>query len=217
MKLHPPIDQFVVPPFVGFPREGITFLRRLKKNNNRDWFAKHKKEYEEFVKLPMQSLIVMLQGPMMTIAPEFEFNPKRSLFRIYRDTRFSKDKTPYKTHVSAIFHPKGHWEESAGYYLHIEPGEIYLGGGIYMPDGIQLKKIRTAIATRANEFLAIVENKHFKNRFGILEGSKLQRNPQGFRPDHPLIEWLKYKQFYAGVSWKTDQCFSPKFADTVTS
>src|SRR5271169_89854 len=217
MKLHPPIDQFVVPPFVGFPREGITFLRRLKKNNNRDWFAKHKKEYEEFVKLPMQSLIVMLQGPMMTIAPEFEFNPKRSLFRIYRDTRFSKDKTPYKTHVSAIFHPKGHWEESAGYYLHIEPGEIYLGGGIYMPDGIQLKKIRTAIATRANEFLAIVENKHFKNRFGILEGSKLQRNPQGFRPDHPLIEWLKYKQFYAGVSWKTDVCFSPKFADTVTS
>ena len=217
MKHNPIIDQFILPPFVGFPKEGITFLQRLKKNNNRDWFAKHKNEYEEFVKLPMQSLIVALQAPMMAIAPEFEFNPKRSLFRIYRDTRFSKDKTPYKTHVSAIFHPKGHWEQSAGYYLHIEPGEIYLGGGIYMPDGIQLKRIRSAIATRADEFLSIIGDKNFKKRFGVLEGSKLQRNPQGFRGDHPMIEWLKYKQFYAGVSWKTDVCFSPKFTDKVIS
>src|ERR1700741_1275629 len=140
------MDIQIFPPFNGFPREGIKFLRQLKKNNNRDWFAEHKQEYEEFVKFPMQSLIASLHEPMLKLAPEFEVNPKRSLFRIYRDTRFSKDKTPYKTHVSAIFHLKGGWAESAGYYVHIEPGEIYLGGGIYMPSGPQLKKIRSAIA-----------------------------------------------------------------------
>jgi len=215
MKQLPVIDLLVLPPFVGFPREGIKFLRQLKKNNNRDWFANHKTEYEEFVKLPMQSLISTLQTPMMKLAPEFEFNPKRSMFRIHRDTRFSKDKTPYKTHVAAIFHPEGHWEESAGFYLHIEPEEVYLGGGIYMPDGVQLKKIRTAIANRSGEFLSIVQGRTFKNRFGKLEGSKLQRNPQGFFQDHPMIEWLKYKQFFAGVSWKTDECFSPKFVEKI--
>lgn len=215
MKQLPIIDLLVLPPFVGFPREGITFFKQLKKNNNREWFTNHKTEYEEFVKMPMQALISALQMPMMTIAPEFEFNPKRSMFRIHRDTRFSKDKTPYKTHVAAIFHPKGHWEKSAGLYLHIEPAEIYLGGGIYMPDGVQLKKIRNAIANRSDEFLSIVQEEKFKTRFGKLEGSKLQRNPQGFLQDHPMIEWLKYKQFFAGVSWKTEECFSPKFVDKI--
>lgn len=207
------MDFRLFPPFDGFPLEGIKFLAQLKKNNNREWFAKHKHEYEEFVKLPMQSIIASLQAPLSKIVPELDVNPTRSIFRIYRDTRFSKNKTPYKTHVAAVFHPKGHWEEGAGYYLHIEPSEIYLGGGIYMPNGPQLKKIRTAIAAHPKEFRSIVEHKKFKKRFGNLEGAKLQRNPKGFSIDDPMIEWLKFKQFFTGVSWKEKECYSVKFID----
>lgn len=217
MKKSGLLDIEIFPPFNGFPREGMKFLRQLKKNNSRDWFARHKREYEEFVKLPMQCLIATLHEPMSKMAPEFEINPKRSLFRIYRDTRFSKDKTPYKTHVSAIFHLKGRWEESAGYYVHIAPGDCYLGGGIYMPNGPQLKKIRTAIAQQPQKFRSIVENKNFEKRFKKLEGSKLQRNPQGFPADHPMIEWLKFKQFFSGISWEEAECYSPKFVDKIIS
>ena len=146
MKPEMMLDAEMFPPFDGFPKEGIKFLTQLKKNNNRPWFNKHKSEYEDFIKLPIQSLIASLKAPMAKVAPEIEVNPKRSMFRIYRDIRFSKNKAPYKTHVAAVFHLKGNWQNSAGYYVHIEPKVIYVGGGIYMPDSTQLKKIRHAIA-----------------------------------------------------------------------
>jgi uncharacterized protein (TIGR02453 family) len=209
------LDESIFPPFEGFPVEGIDFLKRLKKNNSREWFAKHKSEYEDFVKLPMQSLITSLKAPMAGLMPEIDVNPKRSMFRIYRDTRFSKNKTPYKTHVAAVFHLRGHWQDSAGYYVHIEPGNIYVGGGIYMPDSQQLKLIRHAIAERAEEFRLIVESKIFKKRFESLEGEKLQRAPLGYPLDHPMIDWLKYKSFYTGVEWNEKECHSPKFLDKV--
>ncbi len=138
MKQRFSIDDELFPPFDGFPPEGLKFLRALKKNNNREWFAENKSRYEEFVKLPMQSLIAALKHPMERVAPEIHVDPKRAMFRIYRDTRFSKNKLPYKTHVAAVFHRPGHWEGSAGYYVHIEPGAVYVGGGIYIPDGDQL-------------------------------------------------------------------------------
>ncbi len=209
----PDIELF--PPFSGFPREGIEFLKKLKKNNNREWFNKHKPEYEEFVKLPMQSFISSMEQPMAKIAPEIQVDPKRSMFRIYRDTRFSKNKAPYKTHVAAVFHMKGHWEESAGYYVHIEPDGVYVGGGIYMPDSDMLKKIRRTISEKSNEFLAIVNNKRFKKVFDKLEGEKLQRAPLGFPVDHPMIEWLKHKSYYTGVEWAVRESFSPAFVDNV--
>lgn len=209
------LDAAMYPPFDGFPKEGITFLKKLKKNNNREWFAKHKHEFEESVKLPMQSLIATMKQPMASAAPEFLVDPKKSMFRIYRDTRFSKDKSPYKTHAAAVFHLKGHWEQSAGYYLHIEPGEVFLGGGIYMPNGSQLKSIRSAIDARSKEFLTIVQHKTFKKIFGELKGEKLQRSPLGFSPDHPMAEWLKLKQFFAHVSWKERECYSPGFVSNV--
>ena len=209
------LDSEIFPPFEGFPVESIEFLKRLKKNNNRDWFAKHKSEYEDFVKLPMQSLIASLKIPMAKVTPEIDVNPSRNMFRIYRDTRFSKNKTPYKTHVAAVFHLKGHWQQSAGYYVHIEPGNIYVGGGIYMPDGNQLKLIRHAIADRSKEFSSIVERKTFKKKFNSLEGEKLQRAPLGYPPDHPMIDWLKYKSYYTGVEWNEDECYSPKFIEKI--
>jgi uncharacterized protein (TIGR02453 family) len=216
MKPLLPIDIEMFPPFEGFPKEGLKFLKQLKKNNNREWFGKHKAEYEEFVKLPIQSLIASLKAPMVKFAPEIDVNPKRSLFRIYRDTRFSKNKAPYKTHVAAVFHLKGHWEDSAGYYVHIEPGTIYIGGGVYRPNSDQLKKIRSAIAERSKEFLDIVQSKIFMKRFRVLEGEKLQRAPLGYPTDHPMVEWLKYKSFYTGVERGEKECFSAQFVESIT-
>ena len=205
----------IYPPFEGFPLEGIRFLQRLKKNNNRGWFTQHKVEYEDFVKLPMQSLIAALKEPMAKFVPEIHVDPKRSMFRIYRDTRFSKNKTPYKTHVAAVFHMKGHWEDSAGYYIHIEPGAIYVGGGIYMPVSDQLKRIRRAIADNPKEFLSIVSDDAFVRKFKALEGEKLQRIPLGFPKDHMMAEWLKHKSFYTGIQWEEKKCHTVKFVGNI--
>jgi len=202
------IDLDFYPPFEGFPQKGIAFLKQLKKNNRRDWYEKHRSDYESFVKLPMQSLIAALGPHIQSFAPEYEVNPKRSLFRIYRDVRFSKDKRPYKTHVAAHFvlrgKPKG--TEGSGYYIHIEPGEVFVGAGIYMPDNDQLKKIRKRIADNSAEFLAMVNNKSMSRVLGKLEGEKLQRVPKGYDPEHPLAEWLKFKQFFVGTSWPEKRC-----------
>jgi len=216
-KEIPLSDLELFPPFVGFPRDGIDFMKRLKRNNNRPWFEKHKEVYETVVKLPMQSLIAALQPHFDVFAPEFDVHPKKSLFRIYRDVRFSKDKTPYKTHVAAHFvlrgKPKG--IEGSGYYLHIEPGEVFLGGGIYMPDGDQLKKIRRAIAGQPDRFLSILEQKQFKKIFKRLQGETLQRVPQGYEPGHPMAEWLKYKQFFVWVEWAEAKSLRQKFVTDV--
>ena len=165
----------------------------------------------------MQCLIASLQPHFESFAPEFDVNPKRSLFRIYRDIRFSKDKTPYKTHVAAHFvlkgRPKG--TEGSGYYVHIEPGEVFVGGGIYMPAGDQLKKIRRAISDRQKEFVAIVTSKDFVKLFGTIEGERLKRIPQGYEEDHPMSEWLKLKQFFVGVEWPERKCLKPSFANEV--
>ena len=209
------LDAEMFPPFDGFPKEGIKFLKQLKKNNNRDWFNKHKSEYEDFLKLPLQSFISSVKAPMAKVAPEIEVNPKRSIFRIYRDIRFSKNKAPYKTHVAAVFHLKGNWQNSAGYYVHVEPGIIYVGGGMYMPDSSQLKKIRHAVADNPKEFLSIVTSDTFEKKFKKLEGEKLSRMPLGFPKDHMMGEWLKFKSFYTGVEWDEKECHTMKFLDKV--
>ncbi|HLP16731.1 MAG TPA: DUF2461 domain-containing protein [Bacteroidota bacterium] len=200
--MRPMIEDEFYPPFNGFPDEMIPFFKKLKRNNNREWFAKHKQEYEEIVKFPMQCYIASLAPLFAEFAPEFDVNPKRSIFRIYRDTRFSSDKTPYKTHAAAHFVLKGMPKGlvGSGYYFHIEPGEVFLGAGIYIPDGVQIKKIRAAIDAHATEFLAIINNKKFIKRFGTLTGQKLQRVPTGYAPDHPMADYLKLKQFFVGVT-----------------
>jgi uncharacterized protein (TIGR02453 family) len=213
MSQIPTIDFDLFPPFEGFPKEGIKFFTRLRKNNNREWFEKHKIEFESYAKVPMQSYVVALQMYFARFAPEFDLNPNRSIFRIYRDVRFSADKTPYKTHIAAHFvlrgKPKGFI--GSGYYIEINPDEIYVGGGIYIPDGDQLKKIRKAIALRGKEFLSIVENRRFKKLFAPFEWKKLQRIPKGYEEDHPMADWLKYKQFFVGVSWPVTKCYKKSF------
>ena len=133
--------------FTGFPEEGLRFLRALKRNNNREWFQAHKSDYEEFIKKPMEGLVLSLGSDLSKIAPEIVATPKASLFRIYRDTRFSKDKSPYKTHVAASFPHRGlDKHQGAGLYLHIAPTEVFLGGGIYMPASEDLSAVRHHIA-----------------------------------------------------------------------
>lgn len=213
------LDEEQYPPFEGFPKKGFAFFRGLKKNNNREWFEEHKHEYEEHVKLPMQSMVAALKPHFAQFAPEFDINPKRSIFRIYRDVRFSNDKTPYKTHVAAHFvlrgTPKGFL--GSGYYLHVDSSECFVGGGIYMPDSGQLKEIRKAIAGHGEEFLAIMNARPFKKRFGRMEGDRLQRMPKGYDEEHPMGEWLKLKQFFVGVSMKGDTCLTAGYVKMAAS
>jgi len=220
MSLVHPLDDVLYPPFGGFPKRGIEFLKKLKRNNNRPWFQRHKEEYEMNVRFPMQCLIATLAGKLRDEIPEFEFHPRRSIFRIYRDVRFSKNKAPYKTNIAASFQPRGAPAgiEFPGLYIGIEPGEIFVGGGLYLPSSAQLKAIRRTIVDQPDEFLAIVEDRRFKKRFGSILGEKLQKAPLGFAKDHPLIDYLRYKQFYVGVEWDDESpCYSKKFADTVAA
>ena len=216
MKPHV-LEELDYPPFAGFPKEGIRFLKALKKNNNRPLFQKRKDEYEEVVRFPMQCLIAALAVRMADVAPEIEFSPKRSIFRIYRDTRFSKNKTPYKTNIAASFEVKGRKgpTESPGLYVGIAPGEIFIGGGVYMPWGEQLKSIRRSIAERAEEYLAVVNEKRFTKRFGGIMGENLAKAPLGYPKDHPMIEHLRHKQFFVGVEPNESACHSPKFLNLV--
>ena len=215
----PAFDIERYPPFEGFPKQALDFFKKLKRNNDRAWFEKHKHEYEEFAKLPMQSLLAALQREMAAFAPEFDLNPKRAVFRIYRDVRFSKDKTPYKTHIAAHAvlrgMPKGFL--GSGYYFHVDPKECFVGGGIYMPDGDQLKKIRASLAARGDEFLEIVNHKKFRKRFGKLSGDKLQRMPKSYEETHPMAEWLKFKQFFVGVSLPPTACLNRGYVGVVSA
>src|SRR5438876_8210086 len=143
--------------FSGFPKEGLRFLPSLKRNNNREWFQEHKGIYEEHVKRPMTDLISALAEDFQEFAPEMVASPKVSAYRIYRDTRFSKDKSPYKTHVAAVFPRSGLTKhEGAGFYLHIDPAELLIGGGLYMPLPEDLNSVRRYIAENPDTFLGIV-------------------------------------------------------------
>jgi uncharacterized protein (TIGR02453 family) len=165
----------------------------------------------------MQCLIASLALQMADSAPDFAFDPRRSIFRIYRDVRFSKNKAPYKTNVAASFELKNSSAsgETAGLYVGIEPGEIFIGGGIYMPSGEQLKGIRRMIADRPDEFLAVVGSPAFRRRFGGILGEKLSKAPLGYPRDHRMISYLQYKQFYVGVELEDKACRNRRFLDTV--
>jgi len=181
-----------------FTESTIGFLKDLKKNNNREWFAKNKSRYEEQLKDPALQLIADCAPECTKISPHFMATP-RSLFRIYRDTRFSRDKTPYKTHAGIHFrHDQSKDVHAPGFYLHIEPGSVFAGIGVWHPDAVALKKIRDHIVEEPDAWKRASQAKRFKKTFE-LEGDRLKRPPKGFDPNHPLIEELKWKD-YLGVS-----------------
>jgi uncharacterized protein (TIGR02453 family) len=201
---------------VVFPREGMTFLRLLKRNNNREWFKSHKGDYEQHVRAPMDGLVRAIGAAFGSFAPEMVADPKISLYRIYRDTRFSPDKTPYKTHVAAVFPVRGLPKNSGpGLYFHIAPDEVLIGGGIYMPDPALLRAVREAIAAHPKKFLAIVEGKPFRNAFGELEGEQLRTAPKGFPGDHVAARYLRHKQFLFGGVHPAALATSAKLLPTI--
>lgn len=177
----------------------IKFLTQLKKNNDKPWFDAHKEKYlaakEDFEELVKQ--IIIEYGKTDPEIGSLEY--KRCVFRIYRDVRFSKDKTPYKTHFAARFAPRGREVHFPCYYLHIEPGQLSVcGGGIWRPEVEELKKVRQEIDYNFDEFKSIVHSKKFKSVFGDLEQEdKLSRAPQGYEEDNPALDYLKLKSFFS--------------------
>jgi uncharacterized protein (TIGR02453 family) len=195
-----------------FPPDTLRFLRALKRNNRREWFQPRKAEYEAKVRAPMVSVIEQLAVDLRAFAPELVASPKMSLYRVYRDTRFSDDKTPYKTHVAASFPWRGlPKHEGAGAYLHVAPSEVWIGGGMYAPQPPQLHAVREHIAANSRRLRRIIEAPGFKKMFGALEGEKLQRVPRGFPKDHEAAELLKHRQFLAAVEMPAAFASDPGF------
>jgi uncharacterized protein (TIGR02453 family) len=203
-------------PAPRFSTATLRFLRALKRNNRRDWFNAHRDDYEACVRQPMAAIVERLAVDFRDFAPELVASPKVSMYRIYRDTRFSENKTPYKTHVAAVFPPRGlPKHEGAGVYFHVSPEEVWVGGGMYAPQMPQLQAVREHIAAHAKQLRAIVESPAFRSRVGQLEGERLQRVPRGFPADHEAAEYLKFRQFIAGCEFPAPFATNPRFYGTL--
>lgn len=189
----------------------LDFINQLKKNNNRDWFNQNKhhylKEHESII-----SFAETLLNKMRSHDHIETINGKKSLHRIYRDTRFSKDKTPYKNHWSGGF-KRASAALRGGYYFHIEPGNSFAAGGFWGPNTEDLKRIREEININPEDFTKIISSKKFKQSFGELLGEKLKTAPKGYPKDHPQIDLLRYKQFLLKKSFTDKEVTSPKFSD----
>ena len=187
--------------FTGFPAGLFAFVRELSLNNERDWFNSNKDRYKAEVLAPMSAFIAEMDTRFARVSECFICDPKPhggSMFRIYRDVRFSHDKRPYKEHIACQFrHVAGKDAHAPGFYFHLEPSNIFFGGGIWHPPGPVLRKVRTAIAHNGQEWKRITGAASFRRRFGGVRGDSLKRPPQGFDADHPMVEELKRKSFFA--------------------
>lgn len=204
------------PRTVYFSSAVFEFLRDLRENNNREWFTDNKDRYIDEVREPAQRFISDFGPRLSNISPHFRADPRPnggSLFRIYRDVRFSKDKSPYKTHTGIQFrHKQGKDVHAPGFYLHLEPDECFAGLGIYHPDGAALAQIRQALVDEPARWKRARDGKRLREHFE-LGGESLKRAPKGYEPDHPLIEDLKRKDFVAFAPLTQKQVTAPDFSD----
>jgi uncharacterized protein (TIGR02453 family) len=197
--------------FPGFPKEAAAFFRGLERNNNRDWFLARKPVFEENVKEPMRQLVAALNIEMRRFAPLHVVDPDKAIYRIYRDTRFSNNKKPYKEHLAAYFPRQGMGRESAaGYYLAISHKSLAIGGGVHMPTPEMLRTLRNHIAERPAEFRKLIGSKTLRKLFGEMHGDPLSRVPKGFAADHPAADLLRYKQYMFYVEMPPDFVTSPE-------
>jgi len=204
--------------FKGFPREGIAFLRDLKENNDRDWFTPRLDEYKDSVRAPMLELVQAVHLAMLKFAPAYVGEPAKCLYRIYRDTRFSKDKTPYKTHAAAAFWRSNmEKNEGAGYYFAISPEEVAIGGGMYMPLPPVLLTTRQRIAADAEGFRETFDTKTVRRLLGELQGEQTKRVPKGFSAEHPAADLLRFKQYVLYTTLKPDVATSPKIVREIAT
>jgi uncharacterized protein (TIGR02453 family) len=206
--------------YARFEKRTIRFLSELKANNNRDWFKENKSRYEEDVLDVALQFIISMQDPLAQFAPRFTAVPTRvggSLMRVYRDTRFSKNKLPYKTNVGIQFrHEQAKDVHSPGYYVHVEPDEVFLGVGMWRPDPDSLRQIRARIAAKPAEWKRVTGDAKFSRLFS-LGGESLTRPPRGFDKDHECIEEIKRKSFIAVRDLDVEDCLKPHFQRSVES
>ncbi|HEX6278599.1 MAG TPA: DUF2461 domain-containing protein [Pyrinomonadaceae bacterium] len=193
-------------------KETVDFLRKLEKNNDRDWFNANK---NAFVKA--NDNVIAVTGDLIGRIAKFDpsvvgIDPKSCVFRIYRDVRFSADKSPYKTNLGAFVAPGGKKAMLPGYYFHVQPKMFFSAAGKHMPDAAETLKIRNFIANNTKDFLKIVEAKKFHDRFGgFHQGDKLTRPPKGFDAEHPAIEYLKLKSFTVGEEFTEKEALSKEY------
>lgn len=188
----------------------LKFLKLLAKNNNKVWFDEHKSDYQN-AKADYESVVQQIIDGLAKQEPVLiGLQVKDCTFRIYKDTRFSKDKTPYKTNMGASFAPGGRKTPRPGYYFHLEPGgNSFAGGGLWMPEAPVLKKVRQEIDYNFEEFQQIISNKEFIRYFGKIEGESLKTAPQGYLPDNPAIAYLKLKSFTVWHHISDDAALQP--------
>jgi uncharacterized protein (TIGR02453 family) len=209
--------------FTGFRPEAIDFLVELAQNNDRAWFQPRKAEYEHLLKEPMEALVTALADRFETRGLPLQADPKRSVSRIYRDTRFAKDKSPYKSNVYARFpwigRGSGHDASDEGAhgpsgYFSVMPGESYVGGGMWMPEKPRLDAFRAAVLEEPDRVRAALEDPGFLAEFGPVHShDPLKRVPPGFPPDHPMAELFRYKDVIFGRNLSDGEVRSPELPD----
>ncbi len=198
-----------------FGKDLFRFLRDLKRHNTREWFAAERARYESAVREPFLRFIGDFAAPLATISEHFVADP-RSFFRIHRDTRFAKDKTPYKTHAAAQFrHEVGRDVHAPGFYLHLEPGNVFAGVGLWQPESEPLRKIRDAIVEDPAAWKRAAHGKAFRASWE-LDGETLSRAPRGYDPEHPLCEDLKRKDFVAMTAFSEEEACGATFLAELT-
>ena len=199
-----------------FTGELFEFLLKLRANNDREWFGANKGRYEQHLKEPLLAFIEDFEPYLHSISEHFVADARAnggSMFRIYRDVRFSKDKTPYKTQAAVQFrHQAGKSVHAPGFYLHLAPGEVFAGVGLWRPDSAALGRIRERIVADQADWEAAVGNQEFVEEFD-LEGDSLKRPPKGFDPEHPRIEDLKRKDHVATCVFDEDEVTQPEFVE----
>lgn len=199
-----------------FRPEALTFLRNLARHNDREWFQPRKAQYEDLLKEPMLAVIRKITDAMLDFAPQHVRPAEKSIFRIYRDTRFSNDKRPYKTHVAAWWTHTGLDKTSgAGYYFHVSAKEVIIAAGAYMPEKEQLAAIRHWLLEHHEEFRKLLKKPALRKAFVEFEGNALTRPPKGFPADHPAMDLVRCRQWGLSATLPSETALDPKLAQTV--
>jgi uncharacterized protein (TIGR02453 family) len=204
--------------FSGFSPHALKFLRALKRNNDREWFQPRKPQFEEVLRNPMLALLDRINGQLIKFAPDYVTEPSKAIFRIYRDTRFGKDKTPYKTHLSAVFsHRLLPRNSGAGFYFQVSADKVGIGGGIYRPPADVLKKLRLHMVENFDAYQKTMRGVTAKKIAGGFEGDTMSRVAKGFDPEDRAAELLKCRSFFYYANLDSELMLTAAFEKEVVS